>query len=467
MSKKVLRGFLTFVMLVGLAAALLFAGAAEANAQPRQQLERAQRLATEGDGFVRQKNYRSAIDKYQQALSLAPIYPYAYYFKGYSHFYLGEYDQAIADFNKALEQRYNKPLDVYAMRWQAFYWRRNYDAALQDVQQALRLQPTSANFHLALGDCYRGKNDFRSALTAYQRAAQLDEANADVHYFIAFCHNQLGEIPQQGLAAIKAIEKNTRYKGESWEYVGNALVFGKKYEDAAKSYEQALIAKPDLRDVYSNLSDVYRILNRFDDAINVTRRALQRYQNDGNLYISLAWYYSLADRHQEAVNAGLQATRLLPTQHMGFTNLCRAYNDTKQYALAVQTCNKALQLSPGDGETYLYLARAYDFQKKTALATAAYKKAVDGLVAFTRNNAEYSDGFYLLGNAYYATNQRANAIAAYKRCLELAPRFDKARYNLGYIYVLMGNKALAREQYNALLQLDQALAAKLLEAINR
>jgi tetratricopeptide (TPR) repeat protein len=462
MAKKVLLGLMTFVMLSAALAAL----SAEANAQPRQQLERARRLATEGDGFYRQKNYRTAIERYQQAISLAPNYPYAYYSKGLSHYNLGEYNQAVGDLSKALEQRY-KPLDVYTMRWQAYYWQKNYDAALSDVQQGLRLQPSSSYFNLALGDCHRAKGSYREALAAYQKAAQIDSNNADVHYFIALSHNALGEIIQQGLAGLKAIEKNTRYKGESWELVGNAFVYAKDHEKAAQAYERALQAKSDLKLVYGALSDVYRILNRFDDAINITRQGLQRYPDDGNYYVSLSWYYSLADRPQEAVSAGQQAIKLLPDQYMGYTNLCRAYNDSKQYAQAVQTCNKALQINPGDGETYLYLARAYDFQKKTALANAAYKKAVDGLVAFTRSNADYSDGFYLLGNAYYALDQRPNAIAAYKRCLELAPRFVKARYNLGHLYATSGNKPLAREQYNALRDLDPELAAKLLDAINK
>ena len=60
-----------------------------------------------------------------------------------------------------------------------------------------------------------------------------------------------------------------------------------------------------------------------------------------------------------------------------------------------------------------------------------------------------------------------NAIAAYKKCLELSPNFTKARFNLGYIYAVNGSKPLAREQYNALLNIDADLAAKLLAAINK
>ncbi|HEX8734090.1 MAG TPA: tetratricopeptide repeat protein [Pyrinomonadaceae bacterium] len=466
MAKKVLLGLITFVMLSATLAALNV----KVNAQPRQQLERARRLATEGDGFLRQKDYRAAVTKYAEAISIVPRYSYAFYKKGYSHYYLAEYSQAASDLSKALEgpaQGFSE-LDVYTMRWQAYYFQQNYDAALRDVQQALRLSPSSSYWNLALGDCYRGKKDLRNALAAYQKGAQLDATNADVHYFIALCHNQLGEYLQQGFAGLKAIEKGTtKYKGESWEFVGEALFRGKKYEDAAQSYEKALQAKSDLKNVYTNLSEVYRMLNRFDEAINTVRKGLRVYPDDANYYINLSWLYSLADRHQESISAGQQAVRLLPDQYMGYTNLCRAYNDTKQYALAIQTCNKAMAINPGDGETNYYLGRAYQLQNKGAQAMAYYKKAVTGLVEFTRQNPDYSDGYYLLGNAYYSVDQNANAIAALKKCLEIAPRFAKARFNLGSIYLVSGNKPAAREQYNILKDVDAALAAKLLDAINK
>lgn len=466
MGRKVLFGLITFVMLSAVFAAM---SAVDVKAQPTQQLRRAQRLATEGDGFLRQKNYRSAVSKYAEAISLAPQYSYAYYKKGFSHYYLEEYSQAASDLSKALEgskQGFNE-IDVYEIRWYSYYMQQNYDLALRDVQAALRLSPSSSYFNLALGDCYRGKNDYRSALAAYQKAAQLDSTNADVHYFIAICHNQLGEYLPQGFAGLKAIEKGTKYKGESWEFVGQALFIGKKYEDAAQAYEKALQAKADLKNAYGNLSDVYRMLNRFDDAIRTVQKGLRTYPDDGNYYVSLSWLYSLADRNQEAISAGQQAIRLMPEQYMGYTNLCRAYNDTKQYALAIQTCNKALQINPGDGETHLYIGRAYQLQNKAALATANYKKAVTGLVEFTRQQPDYSDGYYLLGNAYYSVDQTANAIAALKKCLDIAPKFAKARYNLGSIYLVSGNKVAAREQYNVLKDVDATLAAKLLDAINK
>ena len=90
-----------------------------------------------------------------------------------------------------------------------------------------------------------------------------------------------------------------------------------------------------------------------------------------------------------------------------------------------------------------------------------------GLEKFTASNQDYSDGFYLLGNAYFADNQRDKAIAAYQKCLELSPRFARARYNIGIIQVLQKNKAGAMEQYSSLVSIDPALAAKLKSEIDK
>ncbi|HEY2865598.1 MAG TPA: tetratricopeptide repeat protein, partial [Pyrinomonadaceae bacterium] len=98
---------------------------------------------------------------------------------------------------------------------------------------------------------------------------------------------------------------------------------------------------------------------------------------------------------------------------------------------------------------------------------AAYRKSVKGLEKFVADNPDYSDGFYLLGNAYYTVNQGDDAIEAYKKCLVLSPRFARARYNLGIVYVAKKNKAAALEQYNSLLPLEATLAANLKTEIDK
>jgi len=144
-----------------------------------------------------------------------------------------------------------------------------------------------------------------------------------------------------------------------------------------------------------------------------------------------------------------------------------AYNDAKKPDMAIRECNNALKRNPKDGETYYYLARAYDLTNKTDEATKYYKQAVVGLLEQTKNNPDSADGFYLLGNAYRADNQLDKAISAYMKCLELSPRFVRARYNIGIIQLRQKNKTAALEQYNRLLTLDPELAGKLKAEIDK
>jgi superkiller protein 3 len=104
---------------------------------------------------------------------------------------------------------------------------------------------------------------------------------------------------------------------------------------------------------------------------------------------------------------------------------------------------------------------------KTTEAPKYYGRAVTGLEEFVKVRPDYSDGYYLLGNAYFATGRTDKAIEAYLKCLELSPRFVRARYNLGIIQLRSNNKTAALEQYNSLLPLDPALAAKLKMEIDK
>ena len=196
-------------------------------------------------------------------------------------------------------------------------------------------------------------------------------------------------------------------------------------------------------------------------------KGIKEFPTNGLLYGNLSWYHSLAGEHPKAVAAGQQAIKFAPDEYMGYTNLCRAYNDMKLFQQAINTCTTALKLKPGDGETNFYIGWAYDKLKQPNVAGPFFKKAVTGLLQFTRENPGYSDGFYLLGNAYFASGNDNGAIEAYKKTIELSPRYARARYNLGVIYFITGKKSLAEEQYNALKEIDTKAAADLLAVMKK
>ncbi len=436
------------------------------SAQSKSDRKKAEKIAIEGDRSFKQGDYKTAVNKYAQATLLDPNNPKAHFGKGHAHYYLNEFDQSLGELDTALNQGFT-PLEVYKIRWLLNFNKKNFDAALDDAQKGLQIAPTDLMFSSAIGQIYLAKNSYNEALAAFQKVIQLDPNNADAYYFIASAYQNLGDVPKQEFNASEAVKRNTKFSGESYFIVGDAAQKSKNYNEAIEAYRKSLNAKPDYYPVYHNLSDIYRIQNRFEEAIEVAKKGTAIFPNDANLFTDLSRYYSLADQSALAIGAARQAVKLMPEKSVGYTSLCRAYYEDKQFQPALQACGSALKLNPDDGEANVYLGFTYLSLDKIDTANEHFAKAVSGLKDYTQKNPDYSDGFYLLGNAYYYANRPKNAIEAYSQSLQLYPQFAKARFNLGLAYFVNGNTTAAREQYNALLKQDKDLAAKLKQMLDK
>ncbi|MEQ1642866.1 MAG: tetratricopeptide repeat protein [Pyrinomonadaceae bacterium] len=439
----------------------------EMNAQSKRVREQADALQKEARTAYAQKNYQVAADKYGQAITLIPNNPTAHYWKGYAHFELKEYDPAITSFSLALTQGFKPPLEIYRVRSFIYSEKKDYNAALADIEKALVIAPRDLQMLKYQGEVHLSRNAVQQAIEAFQRAAQVAPSDPDIQYNMARAYFVLGNVPAQKSAAEAALARGTRFPGESHYLLADAHQKQGNAAEAILSYQRAINSKPDIYLAHRNLADVYRNEARFMDAIATLRAGLGTFARDGGFYTDLSWNYSLAGRPKDAVDAANAAVGLAPDQYAGYTNLCRAYNETNEFAKAVVACNKALSLQPGDGETYYYLGNALVQQNKSVEATPMYARAVNGLLEYTRKNPKYSDGWYLLGNASFADLQFDRAIDAYLKCLTLSPKFLKARVNLGITYTRKKNKPAAMEQYAFLQTADPALAAILKAQIDR
>lgn len=444
----------------------VFSSASDISAQDKKKMKQAMKIAADGDAVFQQKNYQGAIDKYAEAIALYPTLPKAHFWKGYALYYLKEYDQAVLDLDAALAQGY-KPLDVYQIRWFVNYQRKNYDLALVDAQNGLKLDPNNQTFNSAVGELLFAKGSYSEALDLFQKSILLNPDQPDLYYYVAASNAGLGNTDKILPAANEAVKRNTKFLGESFFMIAEAMRKDKNYSEAAAAYQRTISAKPETNAAYHYLSDIYRTQNKIKEAIDVTNKGLAAFPNDGNLYVDLSRYSSLAGRKGDAINAGVQAVKLLPEQSAGYTKLCRAYYETKQFSLGQKACETALKMNPNDGETNVYAGFTQLAQGREKEATEYFKKSVDGMLEFIKANPDFFDGYYSLGNAYYYVGQPDKSIEAYLKTLELNPNFTRARFNLGLTYYVNKNLPAARQQYDILIKTDKDLADKLKAVLDR
>lgn len=438
-----------------------------ADGQKKNQLKQAAKLSAEGDQSLGQKDYKTAISKYAEAIALLPSLAQAHFGKGSAHIELNENDQAIAELDAALAGGY-KPLDVYRLRWRLYFGNKDYDAALDDARKSLQIDPKNAAYNQAIGEIQLAKNSYGEALDSFQKFAQANPNDADVYYFIAASHSGLKNTEKQISAAEEAVRRNTKYLGEAYFLIAEAQRESKNYPQAAEFYGKAIGVKPDVNiSAYRNIADIYRRQNRFREAIEIINKGLQKFADDGNLYVDLGRYYNLAERNAEAIVAAEKAVKLSPENYAGYANLCRIYYETEQFQPARKACETALKINQSDGASNVYSGFINLSLGRDEIAKNLFKKAVAQMLEYTRANPDYFDGFYLLGNSFYYAEQPQKAIEAYLKTLALYPNFTKARFNLGLAYFVSGNLSAAREQYKALLKTNKDLAGKLKAVIEK
>jgi tetratricopeptide (TPR) repeat protein len=91
--------------------------------------------------------------------------------RGLAYRLRGEYDRAIQDYNQAIKLN-AKSAAAYNNRGVAYDHKGEYDRAIQDYDQAIKLKP-SAEVHFNRGNAYLGKGQHDHAIDDYNQALKL------------------------------------------------------------------------------------------------------------------------------------------------------------------------------------------------------------------------------------------------------------------------------------------------------
>lgn len=191
-----------------------------------------------GNSYFETGQYQQALAEYNRALELRPDHPGTLYNRGVALVGLGHYDEALADLNRALELRPDDP-NILNSRGSTMGYLGRYEEALADFNRALALRPddpgTPYNRGLALSNLSR----HQEALAAYSRALEMRPDHPDT--------------------------LNNR---------GNTLVLLGRPQEALADYSRALKLRPDHPGTLYNLACLFALTQRYQEALDWLQRAI-------------------------------------------------------------------------------------------------------------------------------------------------------------------------------------------------
>jgi tetratricopeptide (TPR) repeat protein len=143
------------------------------------------------------KQYDTAIQYLNRAISLNPNYINSYGARGEAKFNLGDYQGAIEDYNQFILHFQGHP-GVYFMRGQARHNLKDYMSAIEDFTKAIEVGTEAGSRDVYLYYNQRGVTkglvgQFDSALDDYKRALGIAPAYAQAYYNLGSLEYYLGE----------------------------------------------------------------------------------------------------------------------------------------------------------------------------------------------------------------------------------------------------------------------------------
>ena len=212
-----------------------------------------------------------------------------------------------------------------------------------------------------------------------------------------------------------------------------------KFEDAAKTYRDALKLDPSIAEVHFNLGVVLGHLGKADEAIASYRKALSIRPNLDAAWFNLGFALQEKGAFEEAAGCYRKALAIAPGFYEAHGNLGVVLQKQGKLEEAVESYQLALRIHP-DPLGHFNLGTALRDQGKHEQAAQCYFKALE-------MNPNYADAHNNLGEIFRDQGNMDSAIKSYQTALAINPEHPGANYNMAEFFYLSKDYEKARPYF--------------------
>jgi len=366
----------------------------------------ATRLIEEGHVLEAEGRLDEAMQRYLDAIRIAPNPARAYLNHGNVLLLKGDLPGALGAFRTAIK---HKPdyAGAYYNIGNALLGNGQFDEAAASYRRALEIQPNYAEVHCVLGVALKELGQLDGAVACFQRALQIKPNLVEAHNSLGLALQNLGQLESAMASYRRALEINPALV-EAYNNLGNTLHELGQYENAASNFHHALEIKPDYAEAHCHLGLALQALGLREIAVLSFQRALE----------------------------------IKPDFAEAYSNLGNILKDLGQLDNASANYRKALKIKPDYAEAHYNLGNTLIDIDQIEGAVASFQRALE-------IKPDFAEAYSNLGSALKDLGQIEGAMASYRHALEIKPDFAEAYFNLGLLLLSLGRYAEAWPKYEA------------------
>ncbi len=258
---------------------------------------------------------------------------------------LSLYEDCLDSCEEALN-RYQYFIEPYVIKMQAFIDIDLYDEALSVYNKTrdLGLKDSKLYYEKARALMYLEK--YNESIDNCNLAIELDENNEDFYYVKGLCYYYDKNYKDAIECFDIVLSKNPRY-GAAYYYKTYSLLNTSKEKEALEMVETAIDLKVQhIERFYSIKGEILENLNKYEEAINEYKNAINCEPNDAGYYYSAGYALSEIEKYDEALEHYLKSLELDPNQSRLYVNISYCLYNLERFHECIEYCDKAIAMEP-------------------------------------------------------------------------------------------------------------------------
>ena len=206
----------------------------------------------------------------------------------------------------------------------------------------------------------------------YREICNSPGAPPEAWVMLGVVEERLGRLEEAAASYRQAVVIRPDY-GEVYYNLGNVLRRQRQQDEAAASYRRAIELRPEFAPAYNNLGNVLREQGKLEDAAASYRRAIDLRPNYAEAFYNLGLCDQTRGAFTDAAEWYRRALELAPQAHHVLSNLSSVLIALGRPRDALDHADRALALQPGDALAMLCRAQALAGMRRFSEAAGAFE----------------------------------------------------------------------------------------------
>ena len=285
-----------------------------------------------GKVYLAQQRYQASVGALESAAAAQPTNTEPLVDLAIAYFYTGQYSKGVQPLQRVIGDNPQNPASpqnpgspqnpagpqnptAHHMLGKTYFMLGEFDKAIAEFQKTLQLTPGDYDAEYTLGLAFLKKKDVAGAKQLYDGMVKRLGNRPALRVLIGRAYRETGFLPESIEEFKQAIALNPKFPRVHY-YLGLTYLYkdgAARIPDAIEEFKIELAANPDEYFANFYLGVLYIMERNFDAAVSLLEKAVSKQPNNPDPYFHLGQAYQGAGRHQQAVEVLQKSIALTPS----------------------------------------------------------------------------------------------------------------------------------------------------------